>query len=279
MLLPFLFGFCGLIAFVLHQKLMAKHPVIKLAILANRTAVIGHCTTLLHGILLWILLYYLPLYYEGVREYSPLTAGLAVFPETFTVAPAAIITGLSIRKFGTYRWAVVLGWSFTTVGMGLLCLLNESMPVVGWVSINILPGLGLGMLVPAAGTAVQAASTKEYEANAISMFYLLRAAGQTVGVAIGGAVFRNQVKNVAGLGSGATADELLKMLQERRQNGKVDEAVVGIILKALRAVWSMGCAVAGAGLLISLWMKAYPLGDREGQIQGEEADNEGKRPT
>jgi hypothetical protein len=57
-----------------------------------------------------MILYYLPFYYEGVSGFSPLHAGLAVFPETFTVAPAAIVAGLTISTTGTYVWALRAGW-------------------------------------------------------------------------------------------------------------------------------------------------------------------------
>lgn len=35
---------------------------------------------------LWSLLYYLPLYYEGVQQYTPIISGVAILPETGFVA-------------------------------------------------------------------------------------------------------------------------------------------------------------------------------------------------
>lgn len=42
--------------------------------------------TFLHGIILWSLLYFLPLYYEAVKGYTPIIAGVAILPETGFVA-------------------------------------------------------------------------------------------------------------------------------------------------------------------------------------------------
>ena len=42
--------------------------------------------TMVHGMILWSLLYFLPLYYEGVKGYTPLISGVAVLPETLLIA-------------------------------------------------------------------------------------------------------------------------------------------------------------------------------------------------
>ena len=77
--------------FVVHQRSIASHPLIHLSVFANFTANIGHLGTVIHGLLLWMLLYYLPLFYEGVLGYSPLITGIATFPETFTVPPRPLV--------------------------------------------------------------------------------------------------------------------------------------------------------------------------------------------
>lgn len=61
-----------------------------------------------------------PLYFQGVRDFSPVLSGVALFPATFTVAPMAIIAGVVISQRGSYRWAVWGGWSLTTLGVGFM---------------------------------------------------------------------------------------------------------------------------------------------------------------
>lgn len=36
--------------------------------------------------ILWSMLYYLPLYYEGVKQYTPIIAGVSILPESSFVA-------------------------------------------------------------------------------------------------------------------------------------------------------------------------------------------------
>ena len=46
------------------------------SIFANRDLRITYFTTFLHGMILWSLLYYMPLYFEAVKGYSPIITGV-----------------------------------------------------------------------------------------------------------------------------------------------------------------------------------------------------------
>jgi hypothetical protein len=73
---------------------------------------------------------------------SPKMAGVAVFPESFTVCPAAVVVGNIICRTGRYRWSLWSGWIIITIGMGLMYLLDVGTPTRQWVPINIVGGLG-----------------------------------------------------------------------------------------------------------------------------------------
>lgn len=79
----------------------------------------------------------MPLYYEAVKGETPVLAGISLFPATFTVAPAATVTGIVISKTGRYRWAIWSGWVLTTLGLGILNLLDVNTTTVQWVFINL----------------------------------------------------------------------------------------------------------------------------------------------
>lgn len=144
-LVPLIVGIVGLVTFGFYEKFLATEPVIRLEIFANRTANIAYVNTVLHGMILWCLLYYQPLYFEAVQGYTPIISGVALFPATFTVAPMAVIIGFLISKTAQYRWSIWLGWTLSTFGVGLLCLLKADTKVVQWVFIDLVSGIGLGM--------------------------------------------------------------------------------------------------------------------------------------
>lgn len=88
-LVPLILCTFGMIAFVIHQEYFAAEPLIRTSVFKSTSAAVIYFGTVLHGIVLWAVLYYLPLYFEAVKGYTPISAGIALFPQTFTVAPAA----------------------------------------------------------------------------------------------------------------------------------------------------------------------------------------------
>ena len=163
---------------------------------------------------------------------------------------------------GSYRWAVWCGWLLTTLGIGLLCLLNENTSVVQWVFINLTAGIGLGMLVPAISCQIQAATKDDDAGYAISMFSFLRASGQTIGVAVGGTIFQNQLKFgvlASDQSSSVTAEGLLEVLRSLSNDTSQKNEVKMEVVNALRIVWATGCALSAAISILNIWIKDISL--------------------
>jgi hypothetical protein len=261
--IPLLLGSGGLIFYAYYELHLASNTLMPLASLfTNRTACISYAGSLVHGILLLMLIYYLPLYYIGVHEYSPKFAGVAAFPETLTIAPAAVAAGFGISTLGRYREILWLGWLLTTFGMGLMCILDVNTSVPSWVFINMVPGLGLGILIPAQSTAIQAATNNENAGYAISMSMLIRSSGQAVGVAIGGTVFQNMLKNAINystIRNVVTAEALIRTIQDFPGSQAEKRELNRAIVEALRSVWGTGCGLAGVAGLASLLTKSLSL--------------------
>lgn len=68
-ILPLLLGVAGIAGFVTYEAYVPHDPLIRLAIFKRRTAMVSYLGTCIHGIILWCMLYYLPLYYECVKGY------------------------------------------------------------------------------------------------------------------------------------------------------------------------------------------------------------------
>ncbi|KAI9701069.1 MAG: hypothetical protein M1836_001738 [Candelina mexicana] len=260
-LTPLILGVFGLLAFVLYSKLTPLDPLIRGSIFKSRTALVSYFGTVIHGTILWSMLYYLPLYYEAAKDLSPILSGVALFPQTFTVAPASVIVGVAITITGRYRWAIWSGWILTTLGVGLLILLETNTPTVKWIFLNLVSGMGLGILYPAMSFSIQASASNADLPFAAAMFSFFRAFGQAIGVAVGGSVFQNSMKRnlqtYAALRPKADefskdASALVTYIKqmgpgEVKQKAEIIQAYVG----ALRTVWIVMCALAAFTLFLS----------------------------
>ncbi len=266
-LVPLIIGVVGLVFFVVYEEKFAKEPLIRMDVFKNRTAAASYFETTIHGMILWCILYYLPLYYETVKGETPILSGVSLFPETFTVAPAAMVTGILITKTGRYRWAIWGGWFLTTFGSGLLCLLKADTPTVAWVFLNLISGLGLGILFPSMAFSIQAATTNKDLAFAVALFSFFRAFGQAIGVAIGGTIFQNEMKKKllthpllapkAGEYS-ADASSLVQIVKTMAA-GEEKTQLIQSYSDALQIVWAVMTGLAFLGLLSSLLIKGLDL--------------------
>ncbi|KAL4749844.1 hypothetical protein BDW72DRAFT_194425 [Aspergillus terricola var. indicus] len=268
-LAPLCLGVAGLAVFTVYS-IKATDPMIPRSVFGNRSAVIAFVTSGLQGLILWGALYYLPLYYQAVREFGPILTGVALFPQTFTVAPSAIVCGVLVTITGRYRWGLWVGWALSILGLGLLTLLDRHTSTVAWIFLNIPSGLGLGFLTAAIVCTVQASATNKNLTVAVAMVVFFRAFGQAVGIAVGGVIFQNRMRHELLKYSTwrDTADELSRdaaalvtviqrMHTEGEASGKND--LQKAYTDSLRIIWAFMAGVAGVGLILSLWVKKYDL--------------------
>ena len=148
----------------------AKNPVIHTRIFKNRNAAIAYISVILHGTVVTGSLYYLPLYYEAVKGLSPILSGVALLPETFTIAPGAFIVGALIARTNSYRWAIWAGWAITCLGLGVLWLLDVGTSTPQWIFMNLVVGIGVGFNYVALGVMLQASVRDEDMTSAVAMW-------------------------------------------------------------------------------------------------------------
>ena len=280
-LVPLLIGVAGLILFVIFEEYVAEEPLIRLDVFKNRTSAASYFETTIHGLILWCVLYYLPLYYEAVKGETPILSGVSLFPQTFTVAPMAVVTGIAITKLGHYRWAIWSGWIITTLGVGLLYLLDVHTSTVAWIFLNLVSGVGMGLLFPSMAFAIQAASTNKDLAFAVAMFAFFRAFGQAIGVAIGGTIFQNQMKVklaayplLAPRASEYSADasslvQIIKSMQE----GIAKDQLIQSYTDSLKTVWAVMCGLAFVALLSTFFIESLDINRALETEQGFQYEN------
>ncbi|OCK80468.1 MFS general substrate transporter [Lepidopterella palustris CBS 459.81] len=272
--IPIEAGLIGFILFILWSKLSRVEPILRGSMFKDPSALVSYFGTVVHGMFLWSVLYYMPLYFEAVKGYSPVKSGIALFPWTFTTGPVAAAVGIMIAKTGRYIWGIYSGWFLTVLGIGLLVLLDAKTSTTMWAPIATISGLGLGILYSAMSFAIQAPASNKDLPFAAALYSFFRNFGQMLGVAVGGTVFQNQIKSnllkVPELARSAlefsmdasALVEAIKMMPEG-QDDVVLEELVKAYVDALRVLWVVMCALAGVAFLLSLVFARATGLDRE----------------
>lgn len=229
----------------------------------------------------------MPLYYEAVKGYSPIVSGVALFPDTFTVAPLAVVTGILITVTGHYRWALWSGWMLTVLGTGLLVLLKVDTTIPAWIFLTIVSGLGLGILFPSMQFSLQAATTNKNMGFAVAMFSFFRTFGQAIGVAIGGVIFQNQMaKKLAAYPQFASkASELAKdaaalvQVIKATPEGQDKLDLRTAYVDSVRVIFIVQCALAAVALVSSFFIESYDLNRALESEQGFKEERKSKEHT
>ncbi|KAK9369473.1 major facilitator superfamily domain-containing protein [Lipomyces kononenkoae] len=269
--LPLVIGGCGIIVFCIYEWFVPKEPMVPMRIFSDRTAIVNYIGTLMHGIVMWCMVYYISLYYLVVQGFTPIMSGVAAFPLTFTIAPASVVVGIAVSISGRFRWALWVGWALVVMGMGLMSMLSTGTTTGQWIGLTIVEGIGAGMLFPSMGTAIQASVDQDNVAIASAMFSFARALGQTFGVAIGGSIFTNRFTTLAlqssvlhdnAVSFGQDAFALVEVIKNMDPNSPVRLELLRVYAEALQLVWYTLIAFAAIGFVTSLASQKKSL-DRE----------------
>ena len=101
-LVPLILGIVGMIVFVYLERFV-KYPTVPFAILSNRTSAVGFITTFFHSVVTLSAIYYLPVWFQATKGSTAIQSGVHLFSLSFTIAPMAIVTGISVTILGSYK--------------------------------------------------------------------------------------------------------------------------------------------------------------------------------
>lgn len=238
-------------------------------IFSSYTVCILYLGSFVHGLILFCFTYFMPEYFQAVKQYTPLIAGVAALPQTATVVPSAGLVGLMVDKTGRYRWIQWMGWALTIFGCGLKYLLDVETTVVQWVFLTCVSGIGLGILFPSIGLALQSSVPQTHVAMSATLVMFFRTLGQTIGVAVGQTILSDRMKTeeakayLAPLMPGGFEDvnvaSLADYIAALPAASPLAAALKRALVASFRVVWIVMCALAGATMLIHFAIKEYDM--------------------
>jgi len=180
-----LVGAAALLAvFVAVEARFAAHPLVPLRIFRSWTLSGANVVSLLVGLSLFAVFFFLTLYMQQVLHFSPMQAGFAYLPFTVGIIVASGVGSVLINRVGV-KWLLVTGLLVMAVGL----LLMARLPDQGTYLSDILPAfvvtaLGAGMVfLPMTNAAVSGAK-KEDAGLASGLLNTSQQVGGAVGLAI-----------------------------------------------------------------------------------------------
>ncbi|KAF2188483.1 MFS general substrate transporter [Zopfia rhizophila CBS 207.26] len=268
-IVPLVLGIVGWIIFhVFEASSCCYEPSVPPKLFANRTSFIGFVLAFDGAMLLQWTIYFLPIYFQGVKSTSPLTSGVNTLPYNAFLIPAAMVAGGVMSKLGIYRPLYSIGFALIALGVCLFSTLNSSSPTALWVIFQMFTAIGQGFVATTILPAIQAALPESEIASATGMYAFLRSFGFIWGVTVPSLVFNALFnKNAYLISDAAVRDSLTGANAYGSASGAyrtqlpapVRAEVESVYQLSLKMVWRVAIAFALFGFVISFGSRQLEL--------------------
>ncbi|KAG0347520.1 hypothetical protein BG004_007597 [Podila humilis] len=188
-------GFAAAGIFILVEWKVAKEPILPVHLYKIRNLWSTYGSLFFSGMSFFGLLFYLPLYFQVVKNESATVGGLETVPFVVGIVITSISSGIWVLKKGTFHRFPAIGNFFFIAGTCLCLLFERNTQRVVTIVVLLVCGLGMGFTMQASTLAVQAAVKPKYMATVTTSVQFVRSLGQVFGVAIVGTIFNNKLKD------------------------------------------------------------------------------------
>ena len=258
-ILPLVLGLAGIIGFGFFEaSKFVKEPTLPPHLLRNRTTATALFLTFIHALFSFWIIYLLPVYFQGVLLKSTTRSGVLLLPTVITIVPGGLVSGTILSKFGRYKPIHIAGFSLMTLGIGLFILLNQYSGVAVYVVVQIIAGIGSGLVLTTLLPAVQAPLSEKDTGLSTGAWAFVRSFGTIWGVAIPAAIFNSRSDALSSRVSDLAARKAVSHGQAYSHasreflNGldaETKDQIVGVFSDSLRLVWIVAVAFAAVALL------------------------------
>ncbi|KAK5681299.1 hypothetical protein LTS10_007061 [Elasticomyces elasticus] len=265
------FGAAFIVVFVVSEKKLARYPLMPLSIFKNRSNLAVLIISCTQGMCYIPAEYYLPLYFQSVKQASPLRSGLLILPITVSEGALGIVSGVVMHQSGKYRELMWVGAALILIGTGLYVSIGVETTIAKLVGFMLIGGSGAGLLFEAPVIAIQNTVSQADTATATATVGLLRNIFTAVSIVLGGVVIQNSMSShtdllrASGLnetlieafsgGQAAANVELIGTIQDQTAKNVVKTAFAS----SLRNMWIMYTCIAAFGLVAAMFIKQTHL--------------------
>jgi EmrB/QacA subfamily drug resistance transporter len=231
----------ALVSAVVYER-RAPSPLLDLHLFHNRVFSSALVSLVFSMLALFAIGFLLPFYLEELRGFSTQEAGLLLTPFSLTIAVVGPIAGSLADRYGS-RWLAPVGLAIMALGLVQLTRLGATSSLPEMIVPLIVGGLGQGLFLSPNTNALLGATPRAEQGQASGVLATGRIVGQSLSVAVAGAVF-------ASLGGAAAGMSLITF--RGHLSGADLVATQETFLTALHTAFLVCAAFAAVGVLTSL---------------------------
>ncbi|KAJ5246133.1 hypothetical protein N7468_001116 [Penicillium chermesinum] len=139
--------------------------------------------------------YYLPVYFQAVKNDSPLISGVSLLPSILSQLSLAVISGNLISRLGYYLPWALFGACLSAIGNGLFSTFTPHTAIGTWIGYQILAGAGRGAAFQVPLVAVQNTVAPRDISLGMSLLMFLQTLSGAIFLTLGDVIFDAGLKS------------------------------------------------------------------------------------
>ena len=193
-----IFGIC-LCAFIAVQAWKGDMATVPPHIIKQRSIAAAFWFAICVGGTMMLVIYYLPIWFQVIKDATPVHSGIMNLPTLLSLVVASICTGIITKKIGYYCPSLIASSVVMPIGIGLFTTFAPETGHAKWIGYQVLFGVGLGLGMQQANMAAQTVLERKDVPTGVALNFLAQQLGGTIFVSIGENVLVNRL--ISGLSS------------------------------------------------------------------------------
>jgi predicted MFS family arabinose efflux permease len=257
-----------LVLFVVIEWYQGERAMIVFRIIKQRNIWVGMSFIFFLAGGFFLLLYYLPIYFQVVNGVTASQSGVRNLPLILGNTISSIISGGMISAYGYFNPFLIAGSSLATVGAGLLYTLSTTSSSSAWIGYQALTGLGMGLAIQVPIIVGQASVDAVDLSSVTAMILFAQTIGGAFFVSAGEVAFTNILVAKLPITAPSVAPASVVSVGVTMIRATFDKSVVpGIVLAymdGLKVTYAIAITSTGIAVLFSALAKWENL---KGKVQ------------
>jgi MFS transporter, DHA2 family, glioxin efflux transporter len=242
-------------AFIAIEWCSGNHALVQFRFLKDRTIAAQSAFVFFSAASFFVMLYYLPIYFQSTRGVSAAKSGINNLPLVLGASLFTVASGILITVFGHYIHIMILGSAIAAVGSGLIYTLERDSGSDKWIGYQALVGIGLGLVFQIPVIVNQGLVSPSDISSITAQTLFFQTMGGAYFISAAQAVFTNRLLARVVI-SAPTANPALVLATGAAELRKVFNAeefdgIVIAYLAGLKSAFAVSIATAGLCFLVA----------------------------
>jgi len=185
-------AFCFLL-FLIWEYYKGEAAMLPLSLFSNPIISFASVTGIMSYGGLYVIIIYLPMWFQAVKGVGPLASGVYYLPSVVTSTISTIATGILVSMVGYYTPFMIIGGALAAIAAGLMTTFTPHASVAAWVCFQLLNGVARGMMAQIPVTAIQSNLPKDMISVGTALVVFSQNLGAAVFISLGQTSFENSL--------------------------------------------------------------------------------------